>query len=215
MSLISPRNISHISFRLRVYAELRKLANLTPYIVSFSHILNCESVTAYLTPIGNINARCYYYFLTFLKIIINSSCLYQLPDWDNIVPFKDSTYSQKMTENAAGYSVTTEIICMPRNIRVPNQAENFTMCLFSIRKEANLSLSTKWRQTGRAELQLYSFLTSELHESLVNVSPSNFTPRKQPRTQSIFDVYSMKSCIEWKVCVNIRLTVALWATHVH
>jgi len=39
-----------------------------------------------------------------------------------------------MTENAAGYSVTAEIIYVPRNIHVPNQEDVFTMCLFSIGK---------------------------------------------------------------------------------
>jgi hypothetical protein len=35
----------------------------------------------------------------------------------------------KMPENAAGYSVTAEIIYMPRNIHVPNQEDEFTLCL--------------------------------------------------------------------------------------
>ena len=51
----------------------------------------------------------------------------------------------KMTENAVGYSVTSEIINMPRNIHVPNQTDEFTVCLFSKRKNVNLSLCTTLR----------------------------------------------------------------------
>jgi len=56
---VSTKYFTNFIFILNFYAEPRKLINLTRHIFSFSHLLNCESVTAYLTRVGSINACCY------------------------------------------------------------------------------------------------------------------------------------------------------------